>query len=52
MELAKLRPYVTSDLLKTIYYSVFDSHMRYDCQVWGQRKNRLLTQIGKVKIKH
>ena len=40
--LAKLRYYVTSELLKAINYSVFDSHMRYACQVWGQSKSRLL----------
>ena len=50
--LAKLRHYVTSDLLKTIYYSAFDSHMRYACQVWGQSKNQLLIKLEKVKIKH
>ena len=49
--LAKLRHYVTSDLLKAIYYSVFDSHMRYACQVWGQSKSRLLIQIGKCQNK-
>ena len=45
--LAKLRHYVTSDLLKAIYYSVFGSYMRYACRVWGQSKNRRLTQIEK-----
>ena len=44
--LVKLRYDVISYLLKTIYCSVFDSYMRYACQVWGQSKNRLLTQIG------
>ena len=38
---------VTSDLLRAIYYSFFDSHMKYDCQVWDQSKNQLLTQIRK-----
>ena len=42
---------VTSDLLKAIYYSVFDSYIRYACQVWGQSKNRLLIQIGKCQNK-
>ena len=31
--LAKLRYYVTADVLKTIYYAFFDSHMRYSCQI-------------------
>ena len=34
--LAKLRYYVTADVLKTMYYIFFDSHMRYACQIWGQ----------------
>ena len=31
--LAKLRYYVTADVLETIYYAFFDSHMRYACQI-------------------
>ena len=49
--LAKLRHYVTIDLLKIICYSVFDSHMKYVCQAWSQSKNRLLTQIEKCQNK-
>ena len=30
-----------------LLFSLFDSHMRYVCQVWGQGKSWLLTQIGK-----
>ena len=31
--LAKLMYYVTADVLETIYYAFFDSHMRYACQI-------------------
>ena len=34
--LAKLRYYVTADVIKTIYCAFFDSHMRYAYQIWGQ----------------
>ena len=34
--LSKIRPYVRKDLLRTIYYALFDSHLRYGCQIWGQ----------------
>ena len=34
--LAKPRYYVTVDVLQIIYYALFDSHMRYACQIWGQ----------------
>ena len=28
-------------MLKTIYYSIFNSHLIYACQVWGQNENCL-----------
>ena len=34
--LAKLIHCISADILKTIYYALFDSHMRYTCQIWGQ----------------
>ena len=35
--LAKLRHHLSSDdILKTVYYSLVDTHLRYECQVWGQ----------------
>ena len=34
--LAKLRHHLPSDILKTVYYSLFDTHLRYACQVWRQ----------------
>ena len=33
--LAKLRYYISADIAKTIYYALFESHMRYACQIWG-----------------
>ena len=32
--LAKLRHRLPSDTLKTIYYSLFDTHLHCACQVW------------------
>ena len=29
--LAKLRHHLPSDILKTVYYSLFDTHLRYVC---------------------
>ena len=34
--LSKICHYVPKFLLKTIYYSIFNSHLIYACQVWGQ----------------
>ena len=31
--LAKLRHHLPFDILKTVYYSIFDKHLRYACQV-------------------
>ena len=36
--LAKLRNYVSLNILTTVYYSLFHSHMFYGCQVWGKIK--------------
>ena len=35
--LSKIRYYVKFPLLRTIYYAPFDTHLRYGCQIWGQR---------------
>ena len=39
--LSKLRHYVPKFLLKKTYYSIFNSHLIYACQVWGQNENCL-----------
>ena len=36
--LSKIQHYVPIFLLKTIYYSLFNSYLIYTCQVWGQNK--------------
>ena len=43
--LAKLRYYVTADVLKTIYYAFFDSHMKYACHIWGQVQSKTFDMI-------
>ena len=48
--LAKLRHYVPKKVLKSIYYVIFDSNMRYGCQIWGQINfNTLLRDIEKLQ---
>ena len=32
--LSKIRYYVKFSLLQTIYYALFDSHLKYGCQIW------------------
>ena len=48
--LAKIRHYVPKSLLKTIYFSVFNSHLIYACQIWGQRED-LINKISAVQDK-
>ena len=37
--LSKIRHYIRAPLLRTIYFAIFDPHLRYGCQIWGQNKN-------------
>ena len=49
--LAKLRNYVKADLLRTVYFSIFDSILRYGIQVWGQKRNQAIKDIEKIQEK-
>ena len=49
--LSKIRYYVKFPSLRTIYYALFDSHLRYGCQVWGQRRNEYIESIEKTQNK-
>ena len=49
--LAKLRHYVNPILLRTIYFAIFESHLRYGCQLWGQTQRKLLLNIEKIQNK-
>ena len=42
--LLKIRHKVLKFLLRTIYYSVFNSHLFYGCEVWGHNQNNVLVQ--------
>ena len=43
--LAKLRYYVTGDVLKTIYYVFFNPHMRYACKIRGKIQSKTFDMI-------
>ena len=49
--LAKLRYYVTDDVLKTIYYAFFDSHLKYACHIRGQVQSKTFDMIQCVQNK-
>ena len=48
---AKVRYHVDSKLLKTIYSAIFDSHFRYDYQLWGQIQIQTIECIEKTQNK-
>ena len=39
--LSKIRHYVSLHLVRTIYYSIFNSNLIYVCKIWGQNQNNL-----------
>ena len=43
--LFKVRHYMPKFLLKTIYYSFFNSHLIYASQIWGQIKTMLFQGV-------
>ena len=54
--LSKFRHFVNKDILLSVYYGIFHSHLAYLCLVWGQAKfslNRItLLQKRAIKILH
>ena len=46
--LSKVRHYVPSKELRSIYHAIFSSHMKYGCQVWGQN-NACAIRIEKLQ---
>ena len=49
--LAKVCYYLSPNLLRTLYFSIFESHLRYGCQIWGQRSNHNLNDIANLQRK-
>ena len=49
--LAKLRYHVKIELLRTVYFAIFSSVLRYAVQVWGQHRNQAIKEIEKLQEK-
>ena len=49
--LAKIRHYINSKTLLNIYYAIFNSHLTYGCQIWGQSRNPLNNRIRSIQNK-
>lgn len=43
--LAKIRHYITNETLKSVYFSIFNSHLLYGLQVWSLGNNPLQNRI-------
>ena len=50
--ISQLRHYVNPTLLRTIYYAIFEPHLRYGCQLWGQTQTHVLQNIEKTQNKY
>ena len=46
--LSKIKHYTAKSLLRTIYYALFNSHLIYACQIWGQSKPEPFNKIQKL----
>ena len=46
-----MRYYVKTDLLRTVYFAIFDSIIRYAIQVWGIHNNQAINEIEKLQEK-
>ena len=49
--LAKLRYFVKTDLLRTVYFAIFVSIFRYAIQVWGQPRNQRIKENKQIQEK-
>ena len=49
--LSKIRHYVSADLLRTIYFSIFNSLITYGCQIWGQITNQHICRLIRLQNK-
>ena len=49
--LAKIRHFVGKHLLRTKYFAIFDSHLQYGCQIWGQKDSQELKNTTVIQNK-
>ena len=48
---AKLRYFAKTGLLRTVYFAIFDSILRYAIQVWSQHRNQTMKEIKQIQEK-
>ena len=47
----KIKVLSQNRLLKTVYFAIFDSILRYAIQVWGQHRNQTIKEIEQIQEK-
>ena len=47
--LSKIRHYVNSNTIRSLYFALFSSHISYCCQVWGPNGNPHLNRILSIQ---
>ena len=47
--LSKIRHYVDANTIRSLYFSLFSSHISYCCQIWGQGSNPHLNRILSIQ---
>ena len=47
--LSKLRINANFNILKTTYHSLFESHLQYGIQLWGQKNNETIRTFQKLQ---
>ena len=43
--------YLSPKLLRTLNFFMFESHLRYGCQIWGQHSNHNIRDIANLHCK-
>ena len=43
--LSKIRHFVPENVLRSIYFSILESHLSYCCTVWGQKGNHIVNKL-------
>ena len=49
--LPKVHYYLSPKLLRTLYFSILESRLRYGCQIWGQRSHFNVNDIANLQHK-
>ena len=47
--LSKIRNFVKFPLLRTTYYALFDTHLRYGCKIWRQTQSKFVEAIKRTQ---